>query len=685
MKLIIVESPAKSKTIENFLKGEYKVISSYGHVRDLPKSKIGIDVEDNFNTKYVNLPKAKKNIDKIKELAKKSDLIFLATDPDREGEAISWHISEVLKLNKKKYKRIVFQEITEAAVKKSISNPRDINMKLVDAQQARRVLDRIVGYKLSPFLWKKIARGLSAGRVQSVTLRFITDREEEINNFEKKEYWTVQLELEAKNKKPSFLAQLIEINEKKIDKLFIQNKKDADSIIEGLENQKFVISNIRKKETKKKAQNPFITSTLQQEAYKKLRFSSKFTMMIAQKLYEKGLITYHRTDSYNLSTESISKAESIVIEKYGKEYWQGKKNIKKSKLSQEAHEAIRPSHPEKTPEKIKDLDEKSFKLYNLIWVRFITSLMSPAIIDQVSVDIKTKNKLTFRSSGQSIKFDGFLKLYSSKFIEKNLPDLKVNEELNLLKIMPEQHFTQPPARYNEATLIKVLEEKGIGRPSTYAPTISTIQQRNYVTKNDEKRFIPTDIGIIVSNLLINHFPDIVDQEFTAKMEKNLDEIADGKVDWKSIIKSFYLPFEKNLKEKEMIINKKDITEKETDQKCDKCGSPMILKIGRFGNFLACSNYPECKNTKSVEEESSEPCEECGGKMVLKRSKFGSFWGCSNYPECKNIRKDEQKIGVKCPTCNTGDVIKKKSKKGRTFYGCNRYPECDFISSKKPSS
>ncbi len=686
MKLVIVESPTKAKTIKKFLEKGYETISSYGHVRDLPKSKIGVDIENDFEPKYVAVSGAGKNVQQIKKLAEKAEVVLLATDPDREGEAISWHLAEVLGLSKKNYGRIAFHEITEEAVKESISHPRGIDMSLVNAQQARRILDRVVGYKLSPLLWKKVARGLSAGRVQSVALRFIVDREKEIEAFQKEEYWSIEADLRSESGPPDFTASLAKVDGKRIDKLFIKNGDQANGLVEEIEKRDLVVAEIKRKETKKSPPPPFITSTLQQEANKRLRFSSKQTMRIAQQLYEKGLTTYHRTDSYNLSGYSIAAAKDFVVANYGEKYWRGVVYKKKGKGAQEAHEAIRPSYPGRTPESLgKELDKRQLALYELIWRRFTGSLMAPAIMDQVSIEIETKPEgFTFRSSGQTMRFDGFIKVYPVKLEERDLPNLSEGETLKVLKITPDQHFTQPPARYSEATLIKALEERGIGRPSTYAAIISTVQERNYVEKNEEKRFAPTDIGRVVSDLLVAHFPDIVDAEFTARMEGDLDKIAEGKAEWRSILKSFYEPFEKLLKEKEVEIDKKEVTEKETDEICEKCGSKMVLKVGRFGSFLACSNYPECKNTKSPqEEESDEPCEKCGSKMVLKRSRFGSFWGCSKYPECKNTRKDEEKTGIKCPECGEGDVVKRKSKKGRPFYGCNRYPDCKFISNKKP--
>ncbi len=690
MNLIIVESPTKSKTLQKFLDKNYKVVSSYGHIRDLPKSKIGIDIEKNFEPKYTIPAKSKKIIKELKDLSEKSSSIILATDPDREGEAISWHLLKALNIEDEKYQRIVFHEITKSAVKEALENPKKININLVDAQQARRVLDRLVGYKLSPLLWKKVTRGLSAGRVQSVALKFIVDKEKEIESFKKEEYWTIDALFEKESQE--FLARLSKINDKVVTKFFIKDKENAEKYEKILNKEDFFVSDIKKKEIKKNPPPPFITSTLQQEANKKLRLSSKQSMMIAQQLYEKGFTTYHRTDSYNLSKEAIDKARVFIESNYGKNYWRGLVFHKKSKSAQEAHEAIRPSDPNQTPEKIESkLDKRQLALYRLIWKRFTASLMSPAIFDHLTVEIETKpEKFLFKVSGQKVKFDGFLKVYPIKLEEKNIPLLEIKEKLNLKKIIPEQHFTQPPARYSEASLIKKMEEEGIGRPSTYAPTISVIQERNYIIKNEEKRFYPTDIGRLVSDLLSDHFPSIVDVDFTAQMEENLDNIAEGKNNWKSVVSSFYKPFEKNLKEKEKTLDKKELTEEKTGEKCEKCGGDMIIKIGRFGKFIACSNYPDCKNNKPLKEEkSSEPCEKCGGDMILKRGRFGSFWGCSNYPDCKNIRKDEKKTGITCPEClsnkvdNPGEIVIRKSKRKRNFYGCNRYPDCKFISNKKP--
>jgi DNA topoisomerase I len=681
MPLIIVESPTKAKTLAKFLPKEYKIVSSYGHVRDLPKSKLGIDVEKNFEPQYLIPTKAKKTIKELKSLAEKTDLILLATDPDREGEAIAWHLNHILESGKKETKRITFHEITKEAILSSLDNPGEINLSLVNAQQARRVLDRLVGYKLSPLLWKKVIMGLSAGRVQSVALKFVVEREKEIKSFQEKEYWTIEAELEKKEK---FLAQLVKIKGKTLTKFSLENKEEAQKTKESLEKQEYFVLGLETKEVKKNPLPPLITSTLQQEAYKRLRFSSKMTMRVAQQLYEKGFITYHRTDSLNLSQSSIKQAQQLIVKNYGQEYWKGTFFKSKKKNIQEAHEAIRPTNPNETPEKIK-LDKNQSSLYSLIWKRFIASQMSPAILTRITAEIETKpDDFLLRASGQTIKFDGFLKVYHIKMEEKTIPFLELKENLKLIQIISQQHFTQPPPRYTEATLIKALEEKGIGRPSTYAPIISVIQERNYVVKNEEKRFQPTDIGTIVSDLLTEHFPQIIDDDFTAEIERNLDQIAEGKLDWTKVVKDFYLPFEKTLKEKEKELDKKKITEKETDEICEKCGSAMVSKIGKFGRFLACSKYPECRNTKELEEKKSEePCEKCGSAMILKRSRFGTFWGCSNYPQCRNIRKDEKDTGLICPDCKQGKVVVRKSKRNRNFYGCSRYPECKFISSKKP--
>ncbi len=645
MQLILVESPTKSNTLQSFLGRNYKILSSYGHIRDLPKGELGIDVENDFRPKYVIPLKARKNANLLKKEAAKAELVILATDEDREGEAIAYHLAHLLDLNeKKKYQRIVFHEITKTAVKEALKNPREIDLNLVDAQQARRILDRIVGYKLSPFLWKKVARGLSAGRVQSVAVRLVAEREREIEAFLAQEYWTIVANLE-KTSGQQFEALLTKKDGKVLDKLAIKNKKSAEKIIKDLKNAEYKVTAVEKKETKKNPLPPFTTSTLQQTAWQRFHWPAKMTMRLAQNLYERGFITYHRTDSLNLSSQSLFSAKKLIIENYGKDYWPGffKKYKTKIKRAQEAHEAVRPSYPDKTPENL-ELDERQLKLYDLIWRRFIACQMAPAVFDTVSVDIQAENCL-FKANGQILKFDGFLKVYPMKFEEKELPLLEKDEILKLMKLISSQHFTQPPARYNEATLIRALEENGIGRPSTYAPILSNIQEKNYIEKDEQRRFKPTEIGLVVNNLLTTHFPKIIDIGFTAEMEGNLDKIAAGQENWVKTIKDFYRPFEKNLKLKYEEVSKKDITEKPTEKTCPKCGAPLLIRLGKYGKFYACSKFPKCRYTESLEENS---------------------------------------LGIKCPKCRKGKIVAKRTKKRKIFYGCNRYPECDFALWDKPT-
>lgn len=644
MKLVIVESPTKAKTISKFLGKDYLIESSFGHVRDLPKSKLGVDVDNNFQPEYTIIPKAKKQIKTLKEKMKKSDAVILATDEDREGEAIAYHLAQALDL--KNPERIVFHEITKNAIENALKNPRKIDMSLVDAQQARRILDRLVGYKLSPLLWKKIARGLSAGRVQSVAVRLIVERQKEIDEFKPEEYWSIEAflkqESRVKSQESSFTARLVKKDEKTISKLGIKNKEETEKILKDLEGAEYKIIDIQKTEVKKNPLPPFTTSSLQQEANYRLGFSAKQTMFFAQRLYETGLITYHRTDSLNLANDFLQKAQKLIQDKFGKEYGLKIPHVykTKSKGAQEAHEAIRPTSVEKEPETIKDsLEAKQYKLYNLIWQRAVASQMQPAILDTTKIDIEAKNYI-FRSNGHIIKFDGFLKVYPIKTSETILPPLKLNEVLELIKLNSNQHFTKPPAPYTEATLVKTLEEYGIGRPSTYAPTISTIITRNYVEKQ-RKSLFPTEMGTLVNNLLVKHFPKIVDIKFTAEMENELDKIAQGKKEWIPIIENFYGPFEKNIQEKDKELDKKELTEEKTDKICEKCGKPMIIKLGRYGKFFACSGYPECKNTMPLEKK-SEPagkdCPECGAPMEIKTGRYGKFLGCSNYPKCKHLEK-----------------------------------------------
>lgn len=630
MDLVIVESPTKAKTIQKFLGNGYKIKSSFGHVRDLPKRELGIDVENNFEPKYVIPPKAKKIISELKKENEKAGNTILATDEDREGEAIAWHLQEALKL--KNPERIVFHEITKTAIENALKSPRHIDMNLVDSQQARRILDRIVGYKLSPFLWKKVAKGLSAGRVQSVAVRLIVEKEREIEKFVPVEYWSVEAQLSKSEKE--FTAKLLDE---------IKNKEEADKILSDLDGANYVVESAEKKETKRYSAPPFTTSTLSQAASTRFGWPARMTMSIAQKLYEQGLITYHRTDSLNLSAMSLAGAKKFISENFGAEYWSGTKYKTKDNSAQEAHEAIRPAYADKTPQSLR-IDSRQLKLYTLIWQRFIACQMSPAIFDSVSADIKalrpgSGQAYTFHATGQTLKFDGFLKVYPAKFIEVDLPDLEKNDKLDLLKLNSLQHFTEPPARYSEATLIKTLEKFGIGRPSTYAPTLATIQTRNYVGKNQQKRFAPTEMGTIVNDVLVQNFPEIVDIDFTAKMEKELDEVADGKDTWQKTCKDFYAPFSKHLEEKYKEVKKENLVV-ETDKICKKCGAHMVERLGRFGRFYACSKFPECKYTESIEN-------------------------------------GNNRFEIKCPKCKEGDIVTKKTKRGKIFYGCSRFPKCDF--------
>lgn len=683
MQLIIVESPTKSKTLQGFLGQKYKVISSYGHVRDLPKSELGIDIENDFTPKYIIPTKSKKTVGALKKDSQKADLVILATDEDREGEAIAWHLTQALQLgkfqapnpksqvnsktrisNSKLYQRIVFHEITKSAIQEALKNPRDIDINLVDAQQARRILDRIVGYKLSPFLWKKVARGLSAGRVQSVAVRLIAEREREIEKFVPQEYWTVKALLQRKQRGESseLEALLAKKDGEAIDKLGIKNQQEAEKIIKDLEKAEYRVNNVEKKETKRNPFPPFTTSTLQQEAWKRFHFPARLTMQTAQHLYERGLITYHRTDSLNLSQQSLLSAKKFIVNQYGKEYWAGFMRKYKAKgRAQEAHEAIRPAYPDKMPETLKDqakLDNNQARLYDLIWRRFIACQMKEALFDSTKIEISAKPRANpqdsglirgknyiFESHGQTLKFDGFLRVYSIKFEEAELPPLTVDEILNLVKLLREQHFTQPPGRYTEATLIKALETHGIGRPSTYAPIISTIQARNYIEKDEKKYFRPTEIGLVVNDLLVKHFPQIVDIQFTAKMEEDLDAIAEGQEKLVPVLEAFYGPFEKNLEQKYGEVSKKEFTEKPTGKKCPKCQAPLLLRLGKFGQFYACSKFPACRYTESLPQ---------------------------------NI------LGIKCPKCGKGQLVEKRTKKGKIFYGCNRFPECDFALWDKPT-
>lgn len=652
--LVIVESPTKAKTIGKFLGNQYEVLSSYGHVRDLPKSKLGVDVEHDFQPQYVIPTRVRKNVNVLKKEAGKAERIILATDEDREGEAIAWHLTKALGLDaeqSKKVERIVFHEITERAIKEALENPRKIDTNLVNAQQARRVLDRLVGYLLSPFLWKKVFRGLSAGRVQSAALRIIVKREEEIKDFKPQEYWSVEaVVFPDERKKDEFSVFLHKIDDETLEKLAVGDKDSVQKIVDDLEGASYRISKIEKKQTKRNSPAPFTTSTLQQEANKKLRYSAKQTMRFAQGLYENGLITYMRTDSTNLSAESMTQAKKWLIENLGENYALHTDRIfkNKSRLAQEAHEAIRPTSPFNDPKNL-TLATQEKKLYELIWRRFLASQMPEALFDATTIEVAAhgRKKYGLKANGIILKFDGFLKIWPTKFVEKELPKLSDDENLTLVRVASEQHFTEPPPRYNEASLIKALEEYGIGRPSTYAPTISVIQERNYIEKDDARRLRPTETGVTVDSLLKENFPEIVDIGFTAQMEEKFDKIADGDDTWNETIKAFYGPFKALLDVKYDEVSKIEVDKKEeaTDEKCDKCGKSMIIKIGRFGKFIACSGFPDCKNTK---------------KLLTTQNSFGP-----------------------CPECKEGTVISRRTKTRRTFYGCSRYPECKHASWTRP--
>lgn len=682
-KLVIVESPAKAKTIEKYLGKNYVVEASMGHVRDLPKSQLGVDIENEYNPKYITIRGKGELLSKLRKLAKKSDKIYLATDPDREGEAISWHLANVLKIDENENCRIEFNEITKDAVKNSIKHPRKINCNLVDAQQARRVLDRLVGYEISPLLWRNVKWGLSAGRVQSAALKLICDREEEIKKFNPEEYWTVDVKL--KKGKKSFPVKLTTKNKKKIE---IKNKEQADQIIDELKENEYIVSKIKKGTKNKNPLAPFTTSTLQQEASKKLNFMTKKTMSVAQQLYEGvevkkfgtvGLITYMRTDSVRISKEAQEKALNFIDETYGKEYvpeeprvYKGKKNI------QDAHEAIRPTYVEITPEIAKaNLSNDQYKLYALIWKRFIASQMATCVLNTNSLEIKNGN-YTLRASGSTIKFDGFMKVYEYILGEEEesvlLPELEENEVLKEESIEGKQHFTQPPARYSEAAFVKLLEEKGIGRPSTYVPTISTLISRKYVDR-EKKILIPTELGFIVNDILSNYFKQIVDTDFTAEMEVKLDNVEAGKESWTHIVDEFFTPLKEDIEKAEKEISKVIIEDKVSDVPCDKCGRLMVIKHGRFGDFLACPGYPECQNTKPIVEEVDANCPLCGGKILVKRSKKGNrFYGCSNYPECNFVSWYEP-TNEKCPECGSY-MVKRYSKSKGEYLQCSD-KECKY--------
>jgi len=768
--LVIVESPAKAKTIGKYLGKQFVVKASLGHVKDLPKKDLSVDVDKGFEPHYEVIEGKKKLMSELKAAAKGMDSIYLAADPDREGEAICFHLQEELNGSKKgpKFFRVMFNEITANAIKKAFEKPGSVNLNLVDAQQARRILDRLVGYKISPLLWDKVRRGLSAGRVQTVALRLIVDREREIRAFIKREYWTIDVQLNAK-KPPVLTARFTKKDDQAIE---VAEETAAKSIVDQLDGAKYLVHSVTTREKKRNPVAPFITSTLQQESSRKLRFSVKRTMMLAQRLYEGvelgaegsvGLITYMRTDSTRVSNDALDEVRALIKERYGPTFCPESPNAYKSKKdAQDAHEAIRPSAAMRTPESIASyLQEDELKLYRLIWMRFVSSQMTPAVFDQTTIDVAAKGKdgatYMFRATGSVPKFKGFLEVYEEGKDQKDeddeelkhrLPLVQQGEELKFKSILPEQHFTEPPPRFNEATLVKELEADGVGRPSTYASILSTIQEREYVKKEGGK-FVPTELGMVVTDLLLESFQNLFDVTYTARMEAELDEIEEGKMDWRAAMSEFYERFQKDLEYAErhmtdikrmekptdlvcdkcgkpMVIrwgrhgsfiactgyneknaegepactntreltvdlpdlDKADLTEQDAEEYCENCGRPMVLKKGRFGQFYACSGYPDCKTTKQIggEQKKSdvpldEKCPQCGNNLVLKHGRFGEFTACSNYPKCKFVK--QKTIGVPCPNCSQGEVVERRSKRGKTFYGCSRYPECDFVAWGKP--
>ena len=761
--LVIVESPAKAKTIGKYLGKAYVVKASLGHIKDLPKKDLSVDVDNDFRPKYDVIDGKKKLIAELKAAAKGVDAIWLAADPDREGEAICYHLQEELhdKKSDTKIFRVMFNEITKNAILKAFEKPMAVNVNLVDAQQARRVLDRLVGYKISPLLWDKVRRGLSAGRVQTVALRLVVDRERLIKAFVKEEYWSIDVHLNAK-KNPILKARLFKKNGTNLE---ITNEATATAITTALDGVAWTVESVANREKRRNPVPPFITSTLQQEAARKLRFSVKRTMMLAQKLYEGveigeeggvGLITYMRTDSVRVSADALTEVREMVSARYGPEYIPESPNVYKGKKdAQDAHEAIRPTSAMRTPEDVAPfVQEDELKVYRLIWMRFIASQMTPAVFDQTSVDVTAPGSdgasYLFRATGSVQKFDGFLRVYEEGKDQKDddddelklkLPAVEKGELLKFKQFDSEQHFTEPPARYTEATLVKQLEADGVGRPSTYASILSTIQDREYVKKEGGK-FSPTELGLVVTDLLLESFNDLFDVKYTARMEEELDEIEEGKLDWRQAMASFYERFQKDLAHAEQHMTDIKRMEKPTDLICEKCGSPMVIKWGRNGSFIACKGYPECRNTRELvvdlpdvdtadltEQDAQEYCENCGREMVLKKGRFGTFFACTGYPECKTTKKigaTEQKksdvpldedcpncksklvmkngrfgeftacsnyptckfvkqktIGVACPNCTGGEVVERRSKRGKTFFGCNKYPECDFVAWGKP--
>ncbi|HLY38948.1 MAG TPA: type I DNA topoisomerase [Candidatus Binatia bacterium] len=715
--LVIVESPAKAKTLGKYLGRDYQVKASVGHVMDLPKSKLGVDIENDFAPEYHVIQGKAKVLDEIKRAAKDKENVYLAPDPDREGEAIAWHIAQKLGPRRKNVHRVLFNEITKKAVLEALKNPAKLDRNRFDAQQARRILDRLVGYKLSPLLWDKVRRGLSAGRVQSVAVRIIAEREREIRAFTPEEYWTVEARLEG-GQPPPFNARLVEVGGEKIDKLKLDSRDRVDEVLCGLDRGTWSVTKVERKERRKHPTPPFITSRLQQEASRKLGFQPSRTMRIAQRLYEGvelgdegsvGLITYMRTDSTRISGEAIGATRDYIKGRYGDPYLPESPNVYRSKKdAQDAHEAIRPTSMEYDPETVaRWLDKDELALYTLIWNRFVASQMESAVYDATAVDIESGN-CRFRATGQILKFDGFIRVYTEgrddeqtvldEDREGQLPELAEGETLKLLDLLPEQHFTQPPPRFTQATLIKELEEKGIGRPSTYASIMGTILNKEYVVEDEQRRLKPTELGFLVTDLLVESFPDVLNVEFTAGMENELDAIEEGEEHYVDTLRRFWHPFAKDLEKAEVEMRDVKREERPTGLTCEKCGQPLVIKWGRRGEFLACSAYPECKNTKNftrdddgtirpVEPETTnEVCEKCGRPMQVRFGRYGKFLGCSGYPECKNMQPIHKPVptGVKCLLgCGEGELMERRSRRGKLFYSCNRYPECQFVAWDRP--
>jgi DNA topoisomerase I len=707
--LVIVESPAKARTLTGLLGAGYVVRASIGHVRDLPKSQLGVDIEGDFLPKYV-VPKEKQAVVReLKKAAEGAEKLFLATDPDREGEAIAWHVIQAAGLEKMPHQRVVFHEVTEEAVRHAFRHPREIDWRLVNAQQARRILDRLVGYKISPLLWKKIRRGLSAGRVQSVALRMVVEREREITGFQPQEYWTIDARLAKEagaSADEAFVARLAGLAGKR-KKLEIGNQQEAERLLDHLGNARFAVARITRKEQRRRPQPPFTTSTLQQEASRRLGFSAKRTMAVAQQLYEglplaakgeMGLITYMRTDSTHVAESALSEARSYIAAKFGADLVPPTARVyrKKAKGAQEAHEAIRPTSVRREPQALKGvLKRDQYLLYNLIWQRMVASQMKDAVYDVIAVEIEArpqrdKEVYAFRASETSLRFAGYRQLYRESAEEgeeggekRTLPELAEGDGLRLLDLLPEQHFTEPPPRFTEATLVKAMEENGIGRPSTYAPILSTIQERGYVER-DGRYLKPKDLGMVVNDLLTSYFPEVINVGFTAEMEEDLDEVARGQREWQPMVREFYKPLEAALDKAAAAPR----VEEETDERCEKCGRPMVVRWGRFGRFLACSGFPECRHSRPLAGEggelqaTDEKCDICGQPMVIRRGRYGPFLACSNYPTCRGTRRLLAKVGIACPECG-GDIVAKKTGRGRTFYGCSNYPKCRFTSWSRP--